>query len=262
VRLTVARGAVAVATALHALAIPACRGSSTPPVSAAASPLEVIDDPAAPYLLPPPESGEPFVPTGTEPTFEEVRAEQPVTRVEKSRVPVPRPDAPTRGPSNARVTIQIFSDFECPFCAGVVPLLRGVEAEFGGNVRFVWHDFPLPMHPHARRAAAAAREVFVSRGGAAFWRMHDALFAAQSRDLDDQTIDRLARDQGVDPRRYLVAVTTGVHDPSIDADIQAGDAAGVDGTPALFVNDYLAIGAMPAQAMHAIVRQALKEAGG
>jgi protein-disulfide isomerase len=261
VRRTVARGAVALAT-LHALAAPACRGGSTPPVSAAASPLEVIDDPAAPYLLPPSEGAEPFAPTGSEPTLEELRAASLVTEVEKSRVPTPRPDAPTRGPSNARVTIQIFSDFECPFCAGVVPLLHALEAEFGGNLRIVWHDFPLPMHPHARRAAAAAREVFVSRGGAAFWRMHDALFAAQARGLDDQTIDRLAREQGVDPRRYALALTTETHDASIDADIRAGDAAGVNGTPAIFVNDYLAIGALPRSAMRELVRLALKEAGG
>jgi protein-disulfide isomerase len=231
-------------------------------VSATASPGEGFDDPAAPYLLPPPEGSEPFVPTGAEPTFEEVEAALQLTRVEKSRVPVPRPDAPSRGPSTARVTIQLFSDFECPFCAGVVPLLRGIEAEFGGNVRIVWHDFPLPMHPHARRAAAAAREVFVSRGGAAFWRFHDALFLAQARGLDDQVIDRLAREEGADPRRYALALTTGVHAASIDADIRAGDAAGVNGTPAFFINDYLAVGAMPLQAMRAIVRQALHDAGG
>lgn len=256
-RSTVARGAVVIAT-LHALVVPACRGGSTPPVSAAASPGEGIDDPAAPYLLPPPEGGEPLELTGAEPTLEELD----VTQVEQSRVPIPRSDAPSRGPASAKVTIQIFSDFECPFCAGVVPLLRGIEAEFGGSVRFVWHDFPLPMHPHARRAAAAAREVYVSRGGAAFWRFHDAVFEAQARGLDARVIDRLAAREGVDPRRYSLAVTTGVHDASIDADVRAGDAAGVDGTPAFFVNDYLRVGAMPVQAMRALVRQALRDAGG
>lgn len=257
----VARGAVALAT-LHALAVPACRGSEAPPVSAAASPAEGFDDPAAPSLLPPLESGEPLVAPGPEPTFAEVEAALSITRLEAGRVPVAHADAPSRGPLAAKVTIQIFSDFECPFCAGAVPLLRGIEAEFGGNVRFVWHDFPLPMHPHARRAAAAAREVYVTRGGAAFWRLHDALFEAQRRGLDARVIDELARREGVEPRRYAAAVTTGAHDPRIDADIRAGEAAGVDGTPAFFVNDYLAIGAMPLEAMRVIVRRALAHAGG
>jgi protein-disulfide isomerase len=231
-------------------------------VSAAASPVEGIDDPAAPYLLPPPEGGEPLVAAGPEPSFAEVEAALSITRVEKSRVPVPRPDAPSRGPLTAKVTVQTFSDFECPFCASVVPLWRGIEAEFGGNVRLVWRDFPLPMHQHARRAAAAAREVYVTRGGAAFWRLHDALFEAQSRGLDAGIIDELARREGVEPRRYATAVATGAHDASIDADMRVGDAAGVDGTPAFFVNDYLAIGAMPLEAMRVIVRQALADAGG
>jgi protein-disulfide isomerase len=210
--------------------------------------------------LPPPEGGEPLELTEA-PAEGELEVE--LVRVEKSRVPVPRPDAPSRGPRDAKVTIQIFSDFECPFCAGAVPLLRAIEAEFGGTVRLVWHDFPLPAHPHARRAAAAALEVYTSRGGAAFWRMHDALFAAQAAGgLDERKIDRLAREQGVDPRRYAVAVTTSAHDARIDADVRAGEAAGVNGTPAFFVNDYLTFGVMPLAAMRAIVRQALKDAGG
>lgn len=260
-RRAVARGAVAlVGAALHALVVPACRGGTAPPASAAASPGEGIDDPAAPYLLPPPAGGEPLEPTYEAPPAEG-EAEIAVTRVDLGRVPVPRADAPSRGPQGAPVTIQVFSDFECPFCAGAVPLLRAVEAEFGGRVRFVWYDFPLPVHPHARRAAAAAREVYVSRGGAAFWRLHDALFEAQRRGLDDRVIDELARREGIDPRRYAVAVTTGVHDARIDADIRAGDAAGVHGTPAFFVNDYLTFGIMPFSAMRALVLQALKDAG-
>jgi protein-disulfide isomerase len=261
VRRVVARGAVALAT-LHALVVPACRGSASPPVSAAASPGEGIDDPAGPYLLPPPEGGEPFVPAAAEPTFEEVEAALQVTRLKPGRVPVPRGDAPSRGPTTAKITIQIFSDFECPFCAGVVPLLRSIEAEFGGRVRLVWHDLPLPMHPHARRAAAAAREVLAERGGAAFWRFHDSLFEAQARGLSDTVIDRLALREGLDPRRYAAAVSTGVHDPTIEADIRAADAAGVDGTPAFLVNDYLTIGGMPLEALRAIVQRAARDAGG
>src|SRR5262245_31198104 len=105
-RRAVARGAVALAT-LHALVVPACRGSAAPPVSAEASPGEGFDD-SAPYLLPPPEGGEAFEPSGEPPPAGEVEIQ--VARVEKGRVPVPRPDAPSRGPRSAKVTIQIYSD--------------------------------------------------------------------------------------------------------------------------------------------------------
>lgn len=183
------------------------------------------------------------------------------TRVDPSRVPVPGPDSPSRGPVNAPVTIQVFSDFECPFCAAAAPVLREIEAEFGGSVRVVFRNLPLPMHPHAALAAVTGLEVYAERGGAAFWRFHDAAFAAQRRGLDEKVLEALARDEGVDPQRYHDAVASHVREASINADIAAADAAGINGTPAFFVNSYFTIGVLPYPDMRAVVLQALKEAG-
>jgi protein-disulfide isomerase len=201
------------------------------------------------------ENPAPFVAT-SEPAPTELAA----TRVDPSRVPVPTPDAPTRGPANAPVTIQVFSDFECPFCAMAAPIMRELEGEFGGSIRIVWHNLPLPMHPHAALAAATGLEVYAERGGAAFWRFHDAIFAAQRGGLDAGMLEKLAVDQGVDPTRYREALAKHVHDAKIQADLEAGDAAGINGTPAFFVNSYFTIGALPYPEMRAIVVQALKEA--
>lgn len=183
------------------------------------------------------------------------------TRVDPSRVPVPGPDSPSRGPANAPVTIQVFSDFECPFCAAAAPVLHEIEAEFGGSVRIVFRNLPLPMHPHAALAAVTGLEVYAERGGAAFWRFHDAAFAAQRRGLDEKVLEGLARDEGVDPERYHAAVASHVREASINADIAAADAAGINGTPAFFVNSWFTVGVLPYPDMRAIVVQALKEAG-
>jgi protein-disulfide isomerase len=183
------------------------------------------------------------------------------TRVDPSRVPVPGPDSPSRGPANAPVTIQVFSDFECPFCAAAAPVLREIEAEFGPSVRIVFRNLPLPMHPHAALAAVTGLEVYAERGGAAFWRFHDAAFAAQRRGLDENVLAALARDQSVEPERYHAALASHVREASVNADIAAADAAGVNGTPAFFVNSWFTVGALPYPDMRAIVVQALREAG-
>jgi protein-disulfide isomerase len=183
------------------------------------------------------------------------------TRVAPNRIPVPSPDAPSRGPVNAPVTVQVFSDFECPFCALSAPVVRELESEFGGSVRVVWRNLPLPMHPHAALAAVTALEVYAERGGAAFWRFHDATFAAQREGLDEHVLEKLALDQGVDPQRYHDALAGHVHDAKIQADLDASDAAGINGTPAFFINDWFTVGALPYPEMRAIVVQALKEAG-
>jgi protein-disulfide isomerase len=183
------------------------------------------------------------------------------TRVDASRVPVPGPDSPSRGPANAPVTIQVFSDFECPFCAAAAPVLHELEAEFGGSVRIVFRNLPLPMHPHAALAALTGLEIYAERGGAAFWRFHDAAFAAQRRGLDEKVLEALARDAGVDPQRYHDALASHVREASVNADIAAADAAGINGTPAFFVNSWFTIGVLPYPDMRAIVVQALKESG-
>jgi protein-disulfide isomerase len=187
-------------------------------------------------------------------------AEWPASRVDRSKVPVPRSDARTRGPANAPVTIQVFSDFECPYCAHAAPVVRELEHQFGGAIRVVWHDFPLPGHAHARLAAATGIEVYLERGGAAFWRFHDALFEAQSRDgLDAGLIETLALAEGVARARLRSALASGAHDARIDADIRSGDAVGVNGTPAFLVNDWLAVGLLPYAEFSAVVSHALAE---
>lgn len=184
-------------------------------------------------------------------------AEWPATRIEASKVPVPRPDARTRGPASAPVTIQIFSDFECPYCAHAAPIVRELEHEFGASLRVVWHDFPLPGHPHARTAAATGIEVYLQRGGAAFWRFHDAIFQAQARGLDPAVIEQLALDEGVNRERLRSVIASGAHDARIDLDVLLGDAAGVNGTPAFLVNDWLAVGLLPYGEFRAVVAHAL-----
>jgi protein-disulfide isomerase len=170
-------------------------------------------------------------------------------------------DSPSRGPVDAPVTIQVYSDFECPYCALGALVLRELEAEFGGRVRVVWRNLPLPMHPHAALAAVTGLEVYSELGGAAFWRFHDATFAAQRGGLDPSVLERLAHNEGVDLARYHAALSTHQHDSRINADLASADAAGVNGTPAFFINSWFAVGVLPYDEMRAIVLQALREAG-
>jgi protein-disulfide isomerase len=180
-------------------------------------------------------------------------------RIEAGRIPLASAELPSRGPATAPVTIHLFSDFECPYCARVAPVLREIEVEFGGNVRTVWHNFPLPHHEHAELAAVAGVLVYRARGGAAFWRFHDAVFEAAPYGLDRTIIEFLANQEGVTPATLRAALPTGA-DGRVAADIAAGDLAGVQGTPAFFVNDRMVTGVLPYPEFRALVRTALNEA--
>src|SRR6476646_2807628 len=65
-------------------------------------------------------------------------------------------DDPVRGDAKAPVTIVEFTDFQCPSCAALQPILEEVLKAYGDKVRLVVRDFPLTMHANARKAAEAA----------------------------------------------------------------------------------------------------------
>lgn len=172
------------------------------------------------------------------------------------------PAKPTsRGNPKAPVTIQIFSDFQCPFCKRVEPTLAELDKEFKGQLRFVWRHMPLPFHENAMPAAEAAEEVLAQKGPDAFWKFHDQLFEAQGEKgaLERPNLDELAEKLGLDMARFKAALDGHIHQAKIKADIAAADAADINGTPSFVINDYALSGAQPVGAFRKLIRLALKD---
>src|SRR5207245_11656696 len=84
-------------------------------------------------------------------------------------------DAAQKGDPEAKITIVEWSDFQCPYCGRVIDTLHQIEKTYGSDVRFVFKQNPLPMHPDAPYAAKAS--LAAQRQGK-FWQMHDKLFEA------------------------------------------------------------------------------------
>ena len=80
------------------------------------------------------------------------------------------------GPANAPVTIEFFSDFQCPQCARYEPMIKSLKDEFGDKVRLVVRHFPLETHENAALAACAA-EAAANQGR--FWKMIESLYKTQ-----------------------------------------------------------------------------------
>ena len=149
--------------------------------------------------------------------------------------------APTRGRSNAKVTIVEWSDFQCPFCNRVGPTLDQIEKEYGDSVRIVFKHLPLEIHPEAR-AAHAASEAAHRQGK--FWAMHDRIFANQ-RDLRVETLEGHAKEIGLDLDRYRRDFASADVRKTIDADLEQAAKLGVTGTPSFFINGRNLSGAQP-----------------
>lgn len=166
-----------------------------------------------------------------------------------SAVRVEHPDAPTLGPSDAKVEVVVFSDFQCPFCRRGAQLVKSLEQKYGDKIRIVFMNQPLPFHDHARLAAAAA---LAAHDAGKFWKMHDWLFAHQDT-LSRQTILEEAAKLGLDRRRLESDLDSGVYEARIEADQEQAKRAGVKGTPTFFINGERVQGAQPLETLSAII---------
>ncbi len=163
--------------------------------------------------------------------------------------------SPSRGAADAPVTVVVFSDFQCPFCAKSEGTIHDLEAAYPGKIRFVFKNQPLPFHEHARLAAKAA---LAANEQGKFWEYHDALFAHQ-KDLDRASLERYAEDLDLNLRRFRADLDDPRLDIAVEADITEAHRLDVKGTPTFFVNGRNIAGAQPIAAFRTKVDQALAE---
>ena len=160
------------------------------------------------------------------------------------------PDPPARGPADAILEIVEFSDFQCPYCAGALPVLDSLLVRHPEAVRIVYRHYPLPMHENAERAAIASVE---AARQAAFWPYHDLLFAHQDR-LNDVDLVGYADSLGLDGEAFERALRERTHAAAVAADAALGRGLGVTGTPTFFVNGYRLVGVPPLWVFEDVLR--------
>ena len=167
-------------------------------------------------------------------------------------------DAHTRGSNDALVTIVVFSDFQCPFCARVTPTLEKVEQAYGQDVRVVYKHNPLAFHHYALPAAKAAEAA--GRQGK-FWKMHDLLFENQ-RELADEDLRRYAKTLRLDRKRFARDLRAQDIAQKIEAHQTQANALGARGTPAFFINGRFLSGAQPFESFATLIDAELAHARG
>ena len=182
--------------------------------------------------------------------------------------PSPTPDTDfedesvtTLGSPDAPVTIVEFSDFQCPYCERFyTQTFSQLKENYidTGKVRFVFKDFPLSFHEKAMPAALAA-ECAGEQGK--YWDMHDKLFGEQQRwvksDKPNDVFKEFAKELDLNGDQFNECLDSQKYQAEIQADQQEGLAAGVQGTPAFFINGQFISGAQPYQVFQQVIDQIL-----
>lgn len=141
-------------------------------------------------------------------------------------------DSPSRGPSDAPVTVVEFADFECPACQAARPMLDKVLAKYPTRVRFVFKFYPLSVHENSEIAARAG--VAAYRQGK-FWEMHEKMFE-NGAPLDRPKLEHLAHDLGLDAKKFDADLDSEAVADRVTKDRKLGDSLQLTGTPSLFVD--------------------------
>ena len=179
---------------------------------------------------------------------------------------------PVRGNPNAKVTVIVFDDFQCPFCSRMHSTVTNSLKTYGDKVRVIYKDFPLSdIHPWANHAAIDS-QCLASQSSGAFWDFADFVHAnggqinGQKRTNEGQfqEIDRIADDMGkrhsLDQSK-LDACLKEQPTKNLDASVAEAEKLGLNATPAVFVNGLKLEGAVPEAEFEAVLDQALKDVG-
>jgi protein-disulfide isomerase len=185
--------------------------------------------------------------------------------IEKQNAPISAADAakqragdgPSFGPEDAKVAIIEYSDFECPYCSKAADAVKQLKKKYGSTVRFVFRQYPLPMHPNAQLAAEAS---LAAHAQGKFWPMHDLMFENQQK-LDRSSLEQYAKQIGLDFAKFKKALDDNTYADQVKADMKLGQDLGVQGTPTMLVGTERVQNPTDFASMSATIDKQLKAAG-
>jgi len=145
----------------------------------------------------------------------------------------------TFGAPNAPITIELFSDFQCPGCKGLhESTIRELRRSYvnAGKVRLVYRDIHLPMHKHARLAACyacAAEKLGI------YDTVADKLFETQTQWDQTGKVDEAVA--SVVPPAQMTKLRAIASDPVIGQQIDAATKSALEqthipGTPTMLIH--------------------------
>lgn len=166
------------------------------------------------------------------------------------------------GEANAPVIVVEYGDFQCPFCGKFFKETEQFLRENyvkTGKVKFVWRDFAF-LGPESVLAASAAR---CSGEQGKFWQYHDYLFNNQRGEnqgaFSKDNLKGFAAAINLDKEKFNACLDSEKYTDSVKQETKSGGEAGVQGTPANFVNGVLYVGALPTATFTQIIDKELSK---
>jgi protein-disulfide isomerase len=179
---------------------------------------------------------------------------------------------PVRGNKDAKVTVVVYDDFECPYCSRMHQTLNDVLKSYGDRIKLVYKDYPLiEIHPWAERAAIDSG-CLAKQSSDGYWDFADYVHAngrqiqGDKRPVDAQLaeVDRIAMEAGKRHSVDAAALESCVKAQSktdLKASMDEAASVGVEATPAVFIDGMKMDGAVPEDELKLALDKELKAVG-
>jgi protein-disulfide isomerase len=158
-----------------------------------------------------------------------------------------------KGPADAPVTVIEYSDFRCPACRKVHPVVEEAMKLYGPKVRWVFKNFPLPMHKDAQIASEGA---LCAADQGRFWDYQDALFGFGG-EFNPETLTQVASELKLDSKTFRACLDAGTHKEGVEREVREGVLAGINAVPTFIVNGKISSGSLPLKELKALIDEAL-----
>jgi protein-disulfide isomerase len=162
--------------------------------------------------------------------------------------------SPTSGPADARVTVVLFTELECPFCARSHDTLKRLRSwAVNKSVRFVYKHLPLESHPFARDASL---RLIAAHEQGRFWDFLERARAQRVRTKDE--LENVALGLPLDRPRFQAAVTAPATEELLQDDLDEAKRVGAKAVPTWYVNGVEFVGARPDAELITAITEALE----
>jgi len=166
--------------------------------------------------------------------------QRPMQAEQTEALEIPAGNSHVLGAKEAPVSVVIFSDYQCPFCARTDPLMQEIvkDASLKGKVNVVFKHFPLSFHTNAKPASKAALAAG-EQGNEKFWAMSAKLYENQG-DLTAENFNKWAKEIGLNVTKFQADLKNNdaKYEEMIKADMELGVKTKVRGTPSIFVGGW------------------------
>jgi protein-disulfide isomerase len=160
--------------------------------------------------------------------------------------------AEIEGRRDAPIQLVEFADYQCLYCQKVNPDLIKLLEEYKDKVALIYKDFPLSMHPQAKKAAEAAR---CAGEQGQFWEYHNLLFKDKKFETPD--LKQQAQALNLDTAKFDKCLDSGEEAARVKKDQEEGTRLGLSGTPSFFLNGHFFTGAVDYSTLHKMIEQQL-----